>query len=853
MPNTAISYSLDARSSLAATIKADSDAMRDLTTSADRTYKELVSGMNAATRAAKEMRQETAQLDSSTRAGGASTQGLFATLAGGVTVGTLAATAIQKVAGAALDMGKSAISAAGDFEQAKISFTTFLGSAPAMKSFFADLQSFANVSPFEFTDLEKDSQFLLAMGTAGKDVLPVLKDVSAAVAAAGGGADQLQSVTAAYAKINAEGKTSAIYLNELTRDGVPAWNMLAESMGKSVAQVRELATNGEITAAMFDKAFHAYTVEHYNGMLEQQSRTLKGLASTIEDVGGQFARALGGPVIAAIEPELAKLTDQLTSPGVTATLAIWGENIGKIATAATKAWDVFAQGARTALSVAQPLFDAIGALIGSLPDGAKAPDPVAGPARSAGLLAQNTADAGAAADTYKTQIEAAQDVLTQMQRGQQARNYVLDEQIAGERTRLSLLEQQWQVQDRATSVARLQQKIDRDTALAKNLYSQPGMAAGSRLQDERLQLQDMLTAQSREGEKTRAQNHIAGLEAGKKAEDRAATLRQQAQQDEIERLRKASATAKTAADDAAKAQAAWTAQTKATTDEYRQLYEHVGSGAPVLTAHKGILDQLNEKLRENPILQSAVNDTLRAFVGLTQAAPAILGKMGDAVDQLAQTLGIKDGLAGVVRTVQDGVKGFLDLLMLGAPAAIIKFTGDLAGIGDNLKLIADGAKIAQLSLQITGGDFNQSQNLLNAYAQFDTDRKAADKNSAASNKAYQDSLITAARRFGAQQGIGPQAPIVKSPDITSGGSIPHRAGGGPVSQGGVYLVGENGPEIFQPRHDGAIVPMGGGGGGDLTVHIEALCPDCHQRRIEQTIRWQGADLLGAAMRGSRHI
>jgi hypothetical protein len=43
----------------------------------------------------------------------------------------------------------------------------------------------------------------------------------------------------------------------------------------------------------------------------------------------------------------------------------------------------------------------------------------------------------------------------------------------------------------------------------------------------------------------------------------------------------------------------------------------------------------------------------------------------------------------------------------------------------------------------------------------------------------------------------------------SGGA---RAGGGPVTAGASYLVGENGPEIFTPRGAGSIIPNGGGSG-----------------------------------------
>ena len=49
------------------------------------------------------------------------------------------------------------------------------------------------------------------------------------------------------------------------------------------------------------------------------------------------------------------------------------------------------------------------------------------------------------------------------------------------------------------------------------------------------------------------------------------------------------------------------------------------------------------------------------------------------------------------------------------------------------------------------------------------------------------------------------------------------AGGGNVSSGGAYLVGENGPEIFSPRSSGAIIPMSHIGGG--TTYIDARGAD----------------------------
>ncbi len=64
---------------------------------------------------------------------------------------------------------------------------------------------------------------------------------------------------------------------------------------------------------------------------------------------------------------------------------------------------------------------------------------------------------------------------------------------------------------------------------------------------------------------------------------------------------------------------------------------------------------------------------------------------------------------------------------------------------------------------------------------------------------------------------------IRAGDLPAGvgvGNLPHFAGGGNVSRGGAYVVGEKGPELFVPSMGGRIVPNGAAqasawaGGGD---------------------------------------
>lgn len=75
-----------------------------------------------------------------------------------------------------------------------------------------------------------------------------------------------------------------------------------------------------------------------------------------------------------------------------------------------------------------------------------------------------------------------------------------------------------------------------------------------------------------------------------------------------------------------------------------------------------------------------------------------------------------------------------------------------------------------------------------------------------------------------------------------------RAGGGPVTSGKSYVVGERGPEIFSPSSSGTIIPNGGGGGGGSTYYIDARGADrSGLARLEQMINQTQASIRPIAL------
>jgi hypothetical protein len=72
-------------------------------------------------------------------------------------------------------------------------------------------------------------------------------------------------------------------------------------------------------------------------------------------------------------------------------------------------------------------------------------------------------------------------------------------------------------------------------------------------------------------------------------------------------------------------------------------------------------------------------------------------------------------------------------------------------------------------------------------------------------------------------------------------TVPALAEGGPAMSGRPYLVGEMGPELFIPRHDGTVVPNHALGGGGSTINMRI---DLAGANGDETI----ARIAGAAAR-----
>lgn len=211
-------------------------------------------------------------------------------------------------------IGAASVKAAADMEQTRKAFTTLLKDATLAKDFLAELEIFAANTPFELPGLLQASKKMLAFGFTAQQVIPVLTAVGDSAAALGMGQDGIDRLTIAIGQMQAKGKVSAEEMLQLAEAGVPAWQMLADAMGTSIPQAMKMAEKGTIDSATGIQAIISGMNSKFGGMMQEQSSTINGMLSNIQDSIGQTMVVIGDEITEGLDlkPALKEAQDDLS-------------------------------------------------------------------------------------------------------------------------------------------------------------------------------------------------------------------------------------------------------------------------------------------------------------------------------------------------------------------------------------------------------------------------------------------------------------------------------------------------------------------------------------------------------------
>ena len=232
---------------------------------------------------------------------------------------------------AAYGAGMTALAAsfvrpAAQFEQFNVQLTTLEGSSAKAEQAMTWIEDFATRTPLSVEETVQAYARLKAFGldpTTGS--LQAMVDT---MAATGGGAEKLDGLTLALGQAWTKGKLQGEEAMQMLERGVPVWDLLAEAMGKSAAEVQKLSEQGRLGREEITLLTDALGAR-YSGASERASQTWDGIISNLRDQWTRFQRmVMGSGLFIWMKSQLQQLLEVLNRMAANGELQAWAESVG---------------------------------------------------------------------------------------------------------------------------------------------------------------------------------------------------------------------------------------------------------------------------------------------------------------------------------------------------------------------------------------------------------------------------------------------------------------------------------------------------------------------------------------------
>ena len=170
----------------------------------------------------------------------------------------------------------------GEFQKLEVAFTTMLQSEEKAASLMNQLVKTAAITPFDLKGVADGAKQLLAYGIAAdevNDTLVHLGDIAAGLSI------PLGDLVYLYGTTMVQGRMFTNDLRQFQGRGIPIAEELAKQFGVAKDKVGELVTAGKVGAEQVKKAIMDMSSAggKFGGLMEEQSKTINGQISNIED------------------------------------------------------------------------------------------------------------------------------------------------------------------------------------------------------------------------------------------------------------------------------------------------------------------------------------------------------------------------------------------------------------------------------------------------------------------------------------------------------------------------------------------------------------------------------------------
>ena len=248
-------------------------------------------------------------------------------------------------------------------ETSAIKWETLLGTQDKANKMLKDIEKFAATTPFEKMGVEAMATQLHNAGFKGQDLFNQLTKFGDLAGAFGVQSDSLQEMVRQYSQVKQAGLAYTEDLNILQDRGIPIYKALAEELNINTADVKKWASEGKISADIYQAALDNLAKDVEGGMAKQ-SQSFEGLKSTVKDTFDQITGILSKPIFEFLKeqlqnvlPLLESITTSLSENGLMGTIQKFapgiqpfiesamsifktmGETVGQIVQSMTDFWN----------------------------------------------------------------------------------------------------------------------------------------------------------------------------------------------------------------------------------------------------------------------------------------------------------------------------------------------------------------------------------------------------------------------------------------------------------------------------------------------------------------------------------
>ena len=198
---------------------------------------------------------------------------------GGVVAGAFATKSVidfgKKVAGVGIEYNALR-------ETSQATWETLLGSQDAAIEQLERIEKFAASTPYSKMGVDQMAKHLHNAGFEGQAVFDKLTEIGNMGSAFGVQEESLIEMVRQFSQVQQAGTAYTEDLNILQERSIPILEALAEQTGLTVGEIKKMASEGKISADMYNQALESIAGTTDNAM-KLQSETFSGMMSTLQD------------------------------------------------------------------------------------------------------------------------------------------------------------------------------------------------------------------------------------------------------------------------------------------------------------------------------------------------------------------------------------------------------------------------------------------------------------------------------------------------------------------------------------------------------------------------------------------